>query len=90
MIDIIVHVKPGSSRNQLFRDSQNEIIVKLRAKPIDGEANAALVEFLCSELKIRKSDIEIVKGTTSRTKKIRLAFKPEEWERLYGTFPLKK
>lgn len=90
MIDIIVQVKPGSSKNQLFRGSQNELIIKLRAKPIDGEANAALIEFLADELNIRKTDIEILKGATSRNKKIRLAFSPEEWERLRATFPVKK
>ncbi|MFI5203320.1 MAG: DUF167 domain-containing protein [Flavobacteriales bacterium] len=89
MVDIIIQVKAGSTKNQIFRSSENELLVKLRAKPIDGEANVALVEYLASALDIKKSHIEILKGATSRTKKIRLALSNEEWERIFAMIPAK-
>lgn len=90
MVEVIIQVKPGSSKNEIFLDQNNQLVVKLRAKPVDGEANAALIEFLSSELKIGKSGIEILKGTTSRVKKIRLAVSPADWDQIKQTIGFKK
>jgi uncharacterized protein YggU (UPF0235/DUF167 family) len=68
MITKRVKVKPGASKNELIIDEGNNWIIKLRAKPIDGEANVALVEFLSEKLKISKSRITIQKGLTSTFK----------------------
>lgn len=42
--------------------------LKVTAKPIDGEANRAVIQFLSSHYKIKKSDIIIVSGQTNRSK----------------------
>jgi uncharacterized protein len=69
---IRVKVKPNSSRNQLSKVSETEWEVKIKAKPIDGEANRALIEFLSEELNIAKSKINIVKGLQSGFKTIQI------------------
>jgi len=89
MVEVVIQVKPGSSKNEIYMNPNNELVVKLRAKPIDGEANYALVEFLSSELHIRKSGIEIIKGTTSRVKKIRLDISPADWKEIKQTIGVK-
>lgn len=90
MVEMVIQVKPGSSKNEIFIGENNELVVKLRAKPIDGEANAALIEFLSSALNIRKSEIELVKGATSRTKRIRLAISPSDWDRMKQSIRFRK
>jgi uncharacterized protein YggU (UPF0235/DUF167 family) len=40
---------------------------------VDGEANAALVEFLADALSARRSDVSIERGDTGRRKTVRVA-----------------
>jgi uncharacterized protein (TIGR00251 family) len=47
--------------------------VKLTSPPVDGEANKELVEVLAKECGIRKGDIEIVSGKSSKNKLVRIA-----------------
>jgi uncharacterized protein (TIGR00251 family) len=47
--------------------------VQLAAPPVDGEANAALVEFLADALAARRSDVSIERGDTGRRKTVRVS-----------------
>jgi len=42
--------------------------IRLAAPPVDGAANAALVEFVAKRLGIAKSRVKVVGGLTSRRK----------------------
>mgnify|MGYP003311110199 CR=1 FL=1 len=44
------------------------IKIKVTAQPIENKANKALIEFLSKTFKIPKSNIEILKGDTSKEK----------------------
>ena len=46
--------------------------VRISAPPVEGAANAALIAFLATVLRLRKSDISIVSGETSRVKLLHL------------------
>lgn len=65
---IYVKVSPRSSKNEVVRVSEGEYKVKLTAAPVDGKANAALVEILAKYFGVSKSRIEIVGGKTAKTK----------------------
>ncbi len=66
---IRVKVTPGSSKNQLsFLDDC--IKIHLTAPPIDNRANKELIKFLAKQLKLRKKDIEIIKGKQAKLKHI--------------------
>ena len=73
MPDILVKVKPGCRTEELKIISDHEWHVKIRAKPVDGEANRYLIKFLSEKLGIPKSKINIIKGETARTKIIALS-----------------
>jgi len=68
---LIVNIKivPNSSKNDIIIEDEF-IKVKITAQPIENKANKALIEFLSKELKIPKTNIEIVKGETSKEKTI--------------------
>ncbi len=71
---IIVDVKviPKSSKNTL--DIIGDLIkIKLKSPPVDGKANKELINFLSKFLKVKKHDIEILRGETSKNKSIRIA-----------------
>jgi uncharacterized protein len=70
MIKLLVKVKPNSSKDEISVDAENNFTVKIRAKPVDGEANEYLIKYLAKEFDISRSLIEIEKGATSRLKKI--------------------
>ncbi|MBR2725079.1 DUF167 domain-containing protein [Candidatus Saccharibacteria bacterium] len=65
-----ITVKPGSSQEKIVESSPNELIVYLRAKPHDGEANDALIKLLSKHFKIPKTTIKITHGAKSHTKTI--------------------
>jgi uncharacterized protein len=63
-------VVPGASRDEIAGQHGDAIRVKLRAPPVDGRANAALLEFLAARLGLRASALELVSGETSRLKRV--------------------
>ena len=67
-----VTVKPGTSQEKIIEITPGEIMVYLRAKAHDGEANDALIKLLSKHFKIAKTDIKIVRGHKSRTKTIEI------------------
>jgi len=72
MITQRIKVKPGSFKDEILIDENNDWIIKIRAKPIDGEANIYLVKYLSKEFNISKSAINIEKGTTNQYKTLNI------------------
>ncbi len=44
--------------------------IAVAAPPVDGKANAAVIEFLADLLAIKRGQIEIIAGETSRDKRL--------------------
>ena len=68
-----VLVQPRASRTRVVGEHDGRLKVQLAAPPVDGEANAALVEFLAGVLRVRRSDVAIERGETGRRKAVRVA-----------------
>jgi len=86
MIPLYVKIKPGSFKDEIGFDAENNLIIKIREKPIDGAANNYLVKFLSKEFKISKSDIVLEKGQTSPFKKLLLNISVAELETLLNKY----
>lgn len=67
-----VRVQPGASKNEIVGVQQDTLKVRISAPPIEGKANKAVINFLAKELGVKKSEIEIISGHTSRIKTIRV------------------
>ena len=63
-----VHVNPRSSQSRITGWQDDVLAVKLTAPPVEGAANKACIEFLADQLGIKKSQIALVSGSTSREK----------------------
>jgi uncharacterized protein (TIGR00251 family) len=48
------------------------IKLRLQARPVEGAANAALVEFLADAFRVPKRQVELVTGAASRDKQVRI------------------
>jgi uncharacterized protein (TIGR00251 family) len=71
--DLDIRVIPRAGRSGFAGLRDGALLVKLAAAPVDGAANAALIDLLAASLRIPKRDIVIVSGERSRTKRIRIA-----------------
>src|SRR5262249_36188055 len=68
-----VRVIPRASRTEIVGPYNGALKVKLTSLPVEGAANEELIRILSKELGVAKSDIEIVSGRTSKTKRIRVS-----------------
>jgi uncharacterized protein len=72
-VGLEILVQPRASRTRVVGEHDGRLKIQLAAPPVDGEANAALVEFLAGALSVRKADVVIVRGETGRRKTVRVA-----------------
>ena len=63
-------IQPKGSRNEIVGLKGDALNIRLTAPPVQGAANKMCIEFLAKSLKVRKSDVEIVRGQSSRIKQI--------------------
>ena len=69
---ISLNVCAGSSREEVIKDDNGNLRVYIRQMPVQGKANKALIKVLADYYKIRKSDIRILTGSTSRNKVVEI------------------
>ena len=65
-----VRVIPKAHKNSLAGVEDGALVVRLTAPPVDGKANQALIAFLSKELDVAKSRIKLVRGESSRSKRL--------------------
>jgi len=71
-VSLQVRVTPRSSRDEVIGWRDVTLLLRLKAPPVDGQANEALVRFLARRLGLTLADVAIVSGASSRTKRLRL------------------
>jgi uncharacterized protein len=65
-----VQVSPGASRSRVLGEHGGRLKLSVAAAPERGKANEAVVELLAEELGVRKSQIAVVRGETSKQKTV--------------------
>ncbi|HVV92642.1 MAG TPA: DUF167 family protein [Hyphomicrobiales bacterium] len=74
---LAVRVVPGAGRDRLDgiatgADGRPALRIRLKARAVEGAANAALTAFLAAALGLRRTDVAIRSGAAARTKLIEL------------------
>lgn len=69
---VAIRVQPRASRDRVLGERDGAIAIALKAPPVDGEANAALVRFVARCLGVAARQVELVRGHSSRQKWIRV------------------
>ena len=67
-----VKVIPGASRDEVAGTMGNAVKIRLRAPPVEGRANEALIEFLAARLDLPRRALSLVRGDTARQKLLRI------------------
>ena len=68
-----LHVQPGASRSMFVGRHGDALKVKVAAPPAGGKANAAVVALVVDALGVRPAQVELVAGTSSRAKRVRVS-----------------
>ena len=69
---IVVRVVPRSSKIAITQQSAGIYKIRLTAPPVDGAANAQLLDILAEKLSLSRSNIHLISGETGRTKRFRI------------------
>jgi uncharacterized protein (TIGR00251 family) len=67
-----VLVQPRASRVKLGPVHDNRLKVAVTAPPVDGEANAAVIDAIAKALGVSRGAVEVVAGASSRRKTVRV------------------
>ena len=65
---ITVRVVPRSGRSGLAGTRDGAVLVRLNAAPVDGAANAELIELIADAVGVPKRAVSITSGVRSRNK----------------------
>ncbi|MBN9214023.1 MAG: hypothetical protein ABS62_13645 [Microbacterium sp. SCN 70-200] len=65
-----VRVKPGSRKGPLVETDAEGLIVYVRERAVDGAANDGVIAALAQHFGVRKRDVTILRGHTSRIKRV--------------------
>ena len=67
-----IQVVPRASRAAVGSVVGDRLRVAVTAPPVDGAANAAVIEALASAFGVRRAAVSIVRGETGRRKTVRI------------------
>ncbi len=67
-----VRVAPRSSRDEVSGWRDDVLLVRLKAPPVEGQANERLCRLLARRLGLPLVDVVLVSGATSRNKLLRI------------------
>jgi uncharacterized protein (TIGR00251 family) len=67
-----VRVQPRAARTEFAGRLGERLRIRLHAPPVDGRANAALIEFIADACGVPRAQVTIDKGLTGRDKRVRI------------------
>ena len=70
---LTLRIVPRASKNAIQGEHGDALKIRLCAPPVDGAANAALVEFLAETFNLPRARVQLLSGATSRNKRVLLA-----------------
>ena len=67
---LLLYIQPGASKSEIKGIHGTRLKISIKAPPVDGAANEAVIEFLADHYRIPRSRIHLISGKTSRQKNI--------------------
>lgn len=71
-VEFDVVVVPNARRTEAAGSHDGALRVRLQAQPIEGRANAALLEWVADTLGLARRQVELRRGETSRRKRLKV------------------
>jgi uncharacterized protein YggU (UPF0235/DUF167 family) len=70
---VTVWVRPGAARTLVGGEHDGALVVRVAARPVDGQATEAALAALAAAFRVRRRDVTLVTGAASRTKLVEIA-----------------
>ena len=67
-----IKVKPGSRDESLTEQADGTWLARVKAPPVDGKANSALIALVAAHFGLRKAQVTIRSGASGRMKLVQL------------------
>ena len=74
LLKLSVHATPGARRTEPAGAHGGALRVRLGAPPVDGKANAALIDWAAQAFGVPKAQVELLHGAAGRHKVLAIAF----------------
>jgi uncharacterized protein (TIGR00251 family) len=68
-----IKVKPNARRSQLAEQPDGTWLATLKSPPVDGKANAELIELVAEHFRCRRAQVTIRAGAGGRRKLVQIA-----------------
>ena len=72
-VTLQIQAQPGAKRSEIVGLHGDCLKVRLAAQPVDGKANECLIEFLAERLGVKRGQVKITRGMSSRRKYVLVA-----------------
>jgi uncharacterized protein len=69
-LTLYCHLQPGAKQSQFCGLYNERVKIQIKASPVEGKANKALIAFLSKSFSVAKSKIVIHKGLNQRSKTV--------------------
>lgn len=71
---LAIHATPGAKRTEAAGAYGDALRVRLAAPPVDGKANAALIDWAARAFGVPKKQVELLHGASARQKMLGVHF----------------
>ena len=71
-----IKVKPNSRVSMLQQNDDGTWLAQIKSPPVDGKANEELIALVAKHFRLRKSEVSIKSGGSSRTKLVQISKNP--------------
>jgi uncharacterized protein (TIGR00251 family) len=79
VVQLEVRVIPRASKPGIAGTRDGALLVRLQSPPVEGAANAELIQILAKVLHVPRGSISIVAGERSRQKRVRIEGVSEDY-----------
>ncbi len=71
-LHLTIKLQPSASKNEIVGREGEFVRIRVQSPPVDGKANKALITLLAKELSVKKAQVSITSGQTSRLKRVQV------------------
>ena len=75
---LTLHIQPGARKTEIAGLHGGALKIRLAAPPVDGKANAALIEFVAHRLGVARAQVVLKSGLSSRRKVLEITRPPAD------------
>ena len=73
-LTLTLHIQPGAKKTDVAGLHGDALKIRLAAPPVDGKANAALIDWAAAAFGVPKKQVELLHGAAGRQKVLGLHF----------------